>query len=203
MAAEPLADTVPHRHFILHKPWGYLSQFRSEDAREQRKKRFLGELHDFPPGTMAIGRLDEDSEGLLLLTTDGKLSEHIRSRHIEKEYYVQVDGLITTAAVELLQRGVDISLQGTPYHTTSCKAHLLDQTPTLPPRGRHIRSDRHGPTSWVSITLTEGKFRQVRKMTAAVGFPTLRLVRVRIGSVELGLLASGAARELPELPLQV
>jgi len=203
MAAEPLADHLPQRHFILHKPWGFLSQFRSEDAREQRKKRFLGELHDFPPGTMAIGRLDEDSEGLLLLTTDGKLSEHVRSRHIEKEYYVQVDGVMTTGAVELLQQGVDISIQGTPYRTTCCKAHLLHQIPALQPRGRHIRSDRHGPTSWLSITLTEGKFRQVRKMTAAVGFPTLRLVRVRIGSVELGLLASGAALELPELPLQL
>jgi 23S rRNA pseudouridine2457 synthase len=203
MEAEPLADTVPHRHFILHKPWGFLSQFRSEDAREQRKKRFLGELHDFPPGTMAIGRLDEDSEGLLLLTTDGKLSEHVRSRHIEKEYYVQVDGLITTKAVEQLRRGVDISVQGTAYRTTFCKAHLLDQTPPLPPRGRHIRSDRHGPTSWVSITLTEGKFRQVRKMTAAVGFPTLRLVRVRIGCVELGLLPGGGVLELPELPTKL
>ena len=203
MEAEPLIDHPPHRHFLLHKPWGYLSQFRSEDARDQRKKRFLGELHDFPPGTMAIGRLDEDSEGLLLLTTDGKLSEHVRSRHIEKEYYVQLDGLITSAAVAQLRRGVDISSHGTSYRTACCKAHLLDQIPPLPPRGRHIRSDRHGPTSWVSITLTEGKFRQVRKMTASVGFPTLRLVRVRIGAVELGLLESGTALEVPELPLQL
>lgn len=147
---------------------------------------------------MAIGRLDEDSEGLLLLTTDGKLSEHIRSRHIEKEYYAQVDGLMTTEAVERLRQGVVITIHGTEYLTTKCGARLLAEVPALPPRTRTIRSDRHGPTSWVSITLTEGKFRQVRKMTAAVGFPTLRLVRVRIGGVELGALLPGTALEVPE-----
>jgi 23S rRNA pseudouridine2457 synthase len=201
MAAEPTAAPAP-RHFLLHKPWGYLSQFRSEDAREQRKKRFLGELHDFPPGTMAIGRLDEDSEGLLLLTTDGRLSEHVRSRHIEKEYYVQVDGDMTAEAVAQLQQGVRISIHGTPYHTTPCAARRLPAAPPLPARSRAIRADRHGPTSWLSITLTEGKFRQVRKMTAAVGFPTLRLVRVRIGGVELGALPPGTAVEVAEFALE-
>ncbi|RZK11875.1 MAG: hypothetical protein EOO56_28620, partial [Hymenobacter sp.] len=95
---------VLHRHFLLYKPYGYLSQFVSAFEREARKKRFLGELHDFPPGTMAIGRLDEDSEGLLLLTTDGRLSEAIRSRHVEKEYYAQVDGLATEAALAQLRQ---------------------------------------------------------------------------------------------------
>jgi len=86
----PLAADSPasaHRHFVLHKPWGYLSQFTSEFAKEVKKKRFLGELGDFPAGTMAIGRLDEDSEGLLLLTTDGRVSEQVRGRHVEKEYW--------------------------------------------------------------------------------------------------------------------
>lgn len=185
-----------HRHFVLHKPWGYLSQFTSEFAKEVKKKRFLGELGDFPAGTMAIGRLDEDSEGLLLLTTDGRVSEQVRSRHVEKEYYAQVDGLLTPEALARLQAGVEISIHGTPYRTLPSQARLLATAPDLPPRGRRIRDERHGPTSWVAITVREGKFRQVRKMTAAVCFPTLRLVRVRVGDIRLDDLPAGASREV-------
>jgi 23S rRNA pseudouridine2457 synthase len=181
---------------VLHKPYGYLSQFTSEFAKEVKKKHFLGELGDFPAGTMAIGRLDEDSEGLLLLTTDGRVSEQVRSRGVEKEYYAQVDGLLTPEALASLQAGVDISIHGTPYRTLPSQARLLATAPELPPRGRRIRDDRHGPTSWVAIIVTEGKYRQVRKMTAAVGFPTLRLVRVRVGEVLLGDLPAGASREV-------
>ena len=192
----PAPTPPPPRHFVLHKPWGYLSQFTSEDAKEVKKKRFLGELGDFPAGTMAIGRLDEDSEGLLLLTTDGRVSEQVRGRHVEKEYYAQVDGRLTPKALDHLRNGVEISLRGTPYRTLPCRARLLAAAPALPPRGRAIRADRHGPTSWVAIVVTEGKFRQVRKMTAAVGFPTLRLVRVRVGAVWLEDLPAGASREV-------
>jgi 23S rRNA pseudouridine2457 synthase len=188
----------PHRHFLLHKPAGYLSQFISAFPREVRLKRFLGELYDFPPGIMAVGRLDEDSEGLLLLTTDGRLSETVRSRHMEKEYYAQVDGLITDDALQQLRQGVDISIHGKTYHTNPCRAYALAAPPTLAPRARPVRDDRHGPTSWVSLTLTEGKFRQVRKMTAAVGLPTLRLVRVRIGPWHLGDLLPGHVCELAD-----
>ncbi len=192
----PDAPPAPHRHFALHKPYGYLSQFTSEFAKEVKKKHFLGELGEFPPGTMAIGRLDEDSEGLLLLTTDGRVSEQVRSRHVEKEYYAQVDGQLTPEALMQLQEGVAISIHGTPYRTLPCQARLLPAAPQLPPRGRRIRADRHGPTSWVAIVVTEGKYRQVRKMTAAVGFPTLRLVRVRVGAVLLADLPAGANREV-------
>ncbi|MFD1871010.1 pseudouridine synthase [Hymenobacter bucti] len=195
-SAEP---TSPHRHFLLHKPAGYLSQFVSAFPREARTKRFLGALHDFPPGIMAVGRLDEDSEGLLLLTTDGRLSEAVRSRHMEKEYYAQVDGLLTDDALAQLRQGVDISIHGTRYRTNPCQAHALITPPTLAPRARPVRDDRHGPTSWLSLTLTEGKFRQVRKMTAAVGLPTLRLVRVRIGPWHLGDLLPGQVRELADV----
>ena len=188
-----------HRHFLLHKPFGYLSQFRSEDAREARRKKFLGELHDFPAGTMAIGRLDEHSEGLLLLTTDGRVSERIRRKDVEKEYYAQVDGLITDEAVAQLQTGVDIGVDGGIYRTLPCAAFRLSAPPELPPRTRKIRDDRHGPTSWVSISVKEGKNRQVRKMTAAVGFPTLRLVRVRIGEIGLAALPAGEVREVTAL----
>lgn len=145
---------------------------------------------------MAIGRLDEDSEGLLLLTTDGMMSEIIRGRKVEKQYYVQLDGLITTQAIEALKRGVEIGLNGQKYLTKACDAFIVDQLPDFGPRGKKIRDERHGPTSWASITIREGKFRQVRKMTAAVGFPTLRLIRVRIGTIELLDLKAGEVKEV-------
>jgi 23S rRNA pseudouridine2457 synthase len=187
-----------HHHYILHKPFGYISQFKTN----VKKKKLLGELYPFVEGTMAIGRLDEDSEGLLLLTTDGKLSEQIRGKHIEKEYYAQVDGIITEEAIIQLQLGVEIGIKGVRYQTLPCKANILQPEPFFPERSRRIRSDRHGPTSWVSIILTEGKLRQVRKMTAAVGFPTLRLVRTRIGSLLLNDLPNGHVIETPNLAVE-
>ncbi len=144
-----------HRHFLIHKPHGYLSQFKYE---KKRPKKLLGELYDFPESTMAIGRLDEDSEGLLLLTTDGMMSEIIRSRTIEKEYYAQVDGLVSEEAIEQLKDGVEIGFKGIRYTTKKC--------------------------------------RQVRKMTAAVGFPTLRLVRIRVGNLHLQNLKAGEVAEV-------
>lgn len=172
-----------HQHFVLFKPDGYLSQFIGNE-RWAHKKNMLGELYKFPEGIMPIGRLDEASEGLLLLTTDGKLSYHINSSAIEKEYYAQVDGIITSKAIAELQKGLELSHQGKKYRTKTCTAKAID-TPSLPKRRKRIRGDHHGPTSWLSITLTEGRYRQVRKMTAAVGFPTLRLIRMRIGNLHL------------------
>jgi len=176
-----------HRHFLIHKPHGYLSQFIYE---KKRPKKLLGELYSFPDGTMAIGRLDEDSEGLLLLTTDGMMSEVMRSKTIEKEYYAQVDGIINEEAIAQLKKGVEIGFKGFRYSTKECEAKIINQLPDCIGEGRRIRDVRHGPTSWISITLTEGKFRQVRKMTAAVGFPTLRLVRIRVGNIHLQLKAA-------------
>ncbi len=182
-----------HRHFLIHKPNGYLSQFIYE---KKRHKKLLGELFDFPPGTMAIGRFDEDSEGLLLLTTDGMMSEIIRSKTVEKEYLAQVDGEIDQEAIEKLKIGVEIGFKGTRYSTKNCEAKIITQLLDCIGIGRRIREERHGPTSWISITLTEGKFRQVRKMTAAVGFPTLRLVRIRVGNLTLQNLAAGEVLEV-------
>ncbi|WP_310557699.1 pseudouridine synthase [Flavobacterium sp.] len=184
---------MSHHHFILHKPYGYLSQFIYE---LKRKKNLLGELHDFPFGTMAIGRLDEDSEGLLLLTTDGKMSEMVRSTKVDKEYYVQVDGIITQEAIEKIKKGVEIGFNGTKYNTKPCESFIIDEIPVFGARGKKIRDERHGLTSWASITVNEGKFRQIRKMTAAVGFPTLRLIRVRIGNVHLNDLQAGEVKEV-------
>ena len=189
-----------HRHFLLHKPYGYLSQFIYQ---LKRKKRLLGELYDFPEGTMAIGRLDEDSEGLLLLTTDGKVSEQIRSKKVDKEYYVQVDGVITPEAIEQIKKGVEIGFNGTKYTTKPCEAFIVNEIPDFGPRGKKIRDERHGPTSWASIIVNEGKFRQVRKMTAAVGFPTLRLVRVRIGTIQLDNLQAGEVREVKSFEIAI
>lgn len=181
------------RHFLLHKPHDYLSQFIYE---KKRTKKLLGELHDFPEGTMAIGRLDEDSEGLLLLTTDGMMSEIVRSKTVEKEYYAQVDGIINESVISQLKNGVEIGFKGIRYTTKKCEAKLIVALPECIAKGKKIREERHGLTSWVSITVTEGKFRQVRKMTAAVGFPTLRLVRIRVGDIHLQNLKAGEVLEV-------
>lgn len=192
MKPEPVQD---HHHFKIFKPYGFLSQFVQE---ARRKKKLIGDLSDFPDKTMAIGRLDHDSEGLLLLTTDGMMSYKVRDKGIEKEYYVQVDGEITEDAMSQLQNGVEITVNGTTYLTLPCKAFKLENEPELPTRGRNIRDPRHGPTSWISITLCEGKKRQIRKMTAAVGFPTLRLVRVRIGNIHVDSMVPGDVVTLPD-----
>lgn len=184
---------MKHRHFKIHKPYGFLSQFKLE---KPRKKRLLGELFDFPEGIMSIGRLDESSEGLLLLTTDGKTSFKVNSGEIEKEYYAQVDGIPDEEAIAKLGNGVELRYKGEEYITKQCKVHVLKDVPAFPERTRRIRDDRHGPTSWVSITLREGKFRQVRKMTAAVGYPTLRLIRVRVGEIHLNGMEAGNVVEV-------
>jgi len=187
-----------HRHFIIHKPYGFLSQF-VYNVTTRKNRKLLGELYDFPVGTMAIGRLDQDSEGLMFLTTDGKESHAVRSSKIEKEYYVQLDGLVSKEALCKLQNGIEITTDKGKYLTKKCKAFILDPQPLFPERIKKVRDDRHGPTQWVSITISEGKFRQVRKMTAASGFPTLRLIRIRIGKVLLKNLISGEVLEVKKL----
>ena len=190
-------NQAPDPHYKLYKPYGYVSQFVSRQHKSHKKK-FLGGLYDFHPETMSVGRLDENSEGLLLLTTNGRLSHEINSSGIEKEYYAQVDGIISSEAILELQTGIMISIQGKSYRTKPCKAKIID-TPQLPATNQRVRDERHGPTSWVSITLTEGKFRQVRKMTAAVGFPTLRLARYRIGNYTIEGMNRGDCEPLDEL----
>lgn len=191
---------IKHQYYKIYKPYGYLSQFIN-NGQKQNSKKLLGTLHDFPEGIMSIGRLDEKSEGLLLLTTDGKLSNHINSGKIEKEYYALVDGAIDDEAVKMLQNGVEIGFAGKKYITKPCEVLSLKSHPVLPERSKKIRDARHGPTSWISITLREGKFRQVRKMTSAVGFPTLRLVRVRVGNIVLQDLSIGDVSKISKLEL--
>ena len=188
-----------HHHYMLYKPDGMLSQFVTNAKRKKSRHRLLGELKEFPAQTMAVGRLDLDSEGLLLLTTDGQLSDYICRSGVEKEYIVQLDGLITETAILALSQGVQISQPSGPHQTRPCQINRLNQPPLLPKRRKKVRDDRHGPSGWVSITITEGKFRQIRKMTAAVGFPTLRLVRVRVGHLKLGTMQPCEVRAVQSL----
>jgi 23S rRNA pseudouridine2457 synthase len=133
----------------------------------------------------------------LLLTTDGKKSELVRSKKVEKEYYAQIDGIIDDSSLLKLREGVEIGFKGIRYLTKPCVVKSISD-PNFETRVQKIRDPKHGPTSWISVTLTEGKFRQVRKMTAAVGFPTLRLVRVRIGGHTIDSLQAGGVIEISE-----
>jgi 23S rRNA pseudouridine2457 synthase len=186
-------------HYKIYKPVGYLSQFINNQSK-RRNKKLLGELHDFNENTMSIGRLDQNSEGLLLLTTDGALSYKILKGGIEKEYFVQLDGNITNTAIFELRNGIEISINGKKYLTKPCKVKRLEK-PSLPSPIRPIKPMGNNATSWISITITEGKFRQVRKMTAKVGYPTLRLVRVRIGNEHVGIMKPGEVKEVKKFML--
>lgn len=186
---------INHKHFLVFKPYGFISQLSSNDLRQKRKKKFLAELYDWPEGIMPIGRLDENSEGLLLMTTNGKLSNHINRSGIEKEYYALVDGIPTEEQLTQLEQGIEIGLEGKKYITKPCEVNRLVNDPELPNRGKKIRDARHGPTTWLSITIQEGKFRQVRKMTSAIDCPTLRLVRIRIGNLNLNTMQPGEVLE--------
>lgn len=183
-------------HFSLFKPDAVLSQFVHNGFKKQRQ-RMLGAVFDgFPEGTMPIGRLDEMTEGLLLLTTDGKLSYRVlKDKPVEKEYFALVRGEMSDDECAALERGVKIRVAGREgqYETRPCRVVRLNESPSLPPRERRVHNSHKRldgsfveiPTTWISVVLTEGKNRQVRKMTAAVGFPVLRLVRVRIGHIDI------------------
>ena len=152
-------------------------------------KQSLADFFSVEKDVYPVGRLDFDSEGLLILTNDTRLNHQLLNPAFghEREYWVQVEGLPDTAALDRLQKSVPITIDGKIYHTQPCKAHLFANEPVVPARNPPIRFRRSIPTSWLSLTLTEGKNRQVRKMTAAIGFPTLRLIRWRIA----GLCAEG------------
>lgn len=177
---------MKYRYFLIYKPFGMMSQF----SREGDKPTLADLPFQFPKDIYPVGRLDADSEGLLLLTNDSFLNNRLlnpKFKH-QRTYFVQVDGQITEEAVQKLQKGVQISIDGKPHQTLPAKAELLVNEPSLPPRNPPIRVRQNIPTTWVSLTLHEGKNRQVRRMTAAVGFPTLRLVRWAIEDVKVGTM---------------
>jgi 23S rRNA pseudouridine2457 synthase len=187
------------RYLALHKPYGVLSSFTHEvQSASDAGKRTLGEF-GLPKGVYAAGRLDYDSEGLLLLSDDGAFIHFITDpRHKQpKTYLAQVEGFPTEAALDKLRAGLQIK----DYRTAPCHARVVpnDAVPPLPPRSKPITP--HGPTAWVELILSEGKKRQVRHMTAAVGLPTLRLLRTAIGPIPLAGLDSGRWRELSRTEL--
>ena len=130
-----------HKHYKLYKPYGYLSQFVN-NQKQRKNKKLLGELHDFAEGTMAVGRLDEKSEGLLLLTTNGKLSEQISSNKVEKEYYVQVVGKIDDEKIQKLSEGVDIKLKSEIYTTKPAEVKRIDPNKILEMPAQSGREER-------------------------------------------------------------
>jgi 23S rRNA pseudouridine2457 synthase len=204
------------RYVALFKPYGVLSSFTHEERvappptppqkggevadektlRVSSEKRTLSEF-DLPKGVYAAGRLDFDSEGLLILSDDGAFIHRLTDplHKLPKTYYAQVEGEPADAMLEPLRRGLRIK----DYRTLPCGARILPEAPALPPRDKPITP--HGPTAWLELILTEGKKRQVRHMTAAVGLPTLRLVRVQIGPVTLAGLQPGQWRDLSKSEL--
>jgi 23S rRNA pseudouridine2457 synthase len=174
----------------FHKPYGVLSQFTPEPGSAWKTLAKFG----LPKGVYALGRLDADSEGLLLLSDEPGLSTRLLdpAKVHPREYWVQVERVPHDATLKQLARGVRLG----DYQTLPCRVHRLETAPALPSRYPPVRYRKSVPDCWLSLELTEGKNRQVRRMTAAIGHPTLRLIRVRIGQLTLGELARGEWREL-------
>lgn len=183
-----------HRYLLFHKPYGVLSQFTDAKGRPT--------LADYVriPDVYSAGRLDMDSEGLILLTSDGALAHHLTSpaSKLPKTYWVQVERMPDEFALRRLRLGVDVKGK----RTRPAMVKLLTQEPDLPPRSVPIRFRKSVPTAWLEIEITEGMNRQIRRMTAQVGHPALRLVRVAIGHLRLGGLSKGEWRTLGRHEIQ-
>jgi 23S rRNA pseudouridine2457 synthase len=181
-----------HQYYILYKPFQVLSQFSPLEG-----KTTLKDIAPLQANIYPIGRLDFDSEGLLILTNDRRLTHRLLDPTFahEREYWVQVEGTIGHQALRQLGSGVTITIDHQPYTTRPAEARMITDPP-VPERTPPIRYRAHIPTSWVSLTLTEGKNRQVRKMTAGVGFPTLRLIRYRILNISIDGMQPGEMREI-------
>jgi 23S rRNA pseudouridine2457 synthase len=187
------------RYFLLNKPYGMLSQFSGE-----KNDRLLGECFNFPKDVYSVGRLDKDSEGLLLLTNDNTLKHAILhpDSHASKTYWVQVDGIPTTDQLHELEKGeLSITHKGSTHIAKEALCRKIDE-PKVWERNPPIRFRANLPTSWIELQLTEGKNRQVRKMTASVGLPTIRLIRAKIGNLEIGQLQPGEVIEIDYLMAQ-
>ena len=198
-----------HRYFIIYKPFGMLSQFSKEPSSANASEgkgdhATLADLNfNFPKDVYPVGRLDSDSEGLLLLTNDITINHKLldpKFKH-KRTYLAQVEGIFSEEAKLKLEKGVSISVDGTLYKTLPCTVALHplplgEGQGGVAPRNPPIRFRKNIPTSFVKITLHEGKNRQVRKMTAAVGFPTLRLIRIAIDKIELGDMKPGEVKEI-------
>jgi 23S rRNA pseudouridine2457 synthase len=181
------------RYFVIYKPFGILSQFSGEE-------NTLREVGDFPQEVYPVGRLDKDSEGLLLITDDKPLNHYLLNPKFghRRTYLSQVEGEPTEKAILQLSKGVEINVDGKMYGTRPAEASICDTPPELPERDPPIRYRKNVPDTWIRLSLTEGKNRQVRKMTAAVGFPTLRLVRWSMENLNIQGYKVGEVREFTQ-----
>lgn len=189
-----------HHYYLFHKPYQVLSQFSAEGDKITLAHYFK----HLPKNIYPVGRLDYDSEGLLLLTDDKSLTQKLLlpSFAHPRTYWVQVEGAITNEALQQLQEGVTINIDGKQHHTKKAIAQILNDTTEIGPRNPPIRVRKNIPDTWISLTLTEGKNRQVRRMTAAVGFPTLRLIRHAIGKQTIAGILPGNFKELNEAEMR-
>jgi len=184
------------QYFMFHKPFKVLSQFS-----EQGDKKTLSDLFShLPKNIYPVGRLDYDSEGLLILTDDKSLTHQLLDPTFahRRTYWVQVEGAIDEQAIKKLERGVTINVDGQQYRTKKAETKIIAQPATISERNPPIRFRKNIPDSWISLTLTEGKNRQVRKMTAAIGYPTLRLLRYSIGNATIDGIKPGEYKLLDE-----
>ncbi len=183
------------RYFIIYKPYKTLSQFTSA-----LNKTTLTDYFSVPKNVYPVGRLDEDSEGLLILTNDAKLNHNLlnpENEH-EREYWVQVEGEITNSVVMQMQQGFQLTIKGKIEKIKSCSVEIFKEDPKVAERIPDIRYRASVATSWIKIILKEGKNRQIRKMTAKFGFPTLRLIRWRIEEIKLDDMKPGSIIELSQ-----
>ncbi len=187
-----------YRYLLFYKPYDVLSQFTDKDASQHNR----GTLKDYIPvsSVYPVGRLDRDSEGLMLLTNNGRIQHRLSDRRFRhpRTYWVQVERIPDESALRKLRDGVVIQ----DYFTRPALVQLLPNQPPLPPRQPPVRFRKTVLTAWIEITLTEGRNRQVRRMTAAVGFPTLRLVRVAIAHLRLDGLQPGQWRDLTQAEVE-
>jgi 23S rRNA pseudouridine2457 synthase len=182
------------KYFLIHKPYNYLSQF----TKEVPEHLTLADLGDFPKEVYPVGRLDKDSEGLLLLTDDKKLNHKLLNPDFKhpRTYWAQVEGEFTGQALNSLREGVDIQVNKKIHRTLPVKIEILNEVKGIEERDPPIRYRANIPTTWIQLTLTEGKNRQVRRMCAKVGFPVLRLIRMRIGKLKLEGIPRGTFVEI-------
>jgi 23S rRNA pseudouridine2457 synthase len=179
-----LAKSLPtrtHQYFKFYKPYGYCSQFTDEGEAPG-----LARILELPKDVYPVGRLDKDSEGLLLLSNDNRFkTTMLTPGHLVKTYWVQVEGIPDNEKLAQLMRGLEINIKGSKNWLKALSAHVLEKAPDVPDRQPPIRFRKNVADTWLQISINEGKNRQIRKMTAAIGHPTLRLMRISVGKYKL------------------
>ena len=191
---KPAYNHTNYKYFITYKPYDMLSQFTEEDGHKG-----LGTLQKFPRDVYPVGRLDADSEGLLILTNDKRIVSFINNPEskMTKTYLAQVEGIPSDASLAKFKRGLDLNFNGKPYKTAPAQVSIV-KNPTIPERNPPVNYSKSPTHCWLEIKLTEGKNRQVRKMTAAIGHPTLRLIRTAVHNLSLELYEPGLVIEMKE-----